>query len=83
MNAPVKPQSLRGASVTTDEKDYALSLVRVISSRLETIKLEVNAVGVALSRGMITPGEAFVRIEEIAPGCLDAVALTAFEKPKS
>jgi hypothetical protein len=60
-------------------KDYTLALVRVVSRRLKHIDEEVVSIGVALSNGLITAAKARELVDEIAPGCIDAVALSILE----
>ena len=60
-------------------KEYTLALLRVVSRRLQHIMEEVNATGVALSNGLITAGKAREMVEEVAPGCIDAVALSILD----
>jgi hypothetical protein len=59
-----------------------LSILRIVSARLRLIEAEVNSVGVALSRGLITPSQ-LVRIEMVAPGCYDTVAISVFDEDNS
>ena len=70
MNAHVKPPSLMSDS------EYLLAALRCTSRRLKLIDEEVILIGLALQKGLITPPEAVARTEEIAPGCLDVVALS-------
>ena len=58
MNQHGKPPVLCASSVTSEKKEYVLSILRVVSARLKLIDAEVSSVGVALSRGLITPGHA-------------------------
>jgi hypothetical protein len=60
-------------------KEYTLSLIRVVSRRLKFIDEEVVATGVALSQGLIDAKKAREMVEEVAPGCIDAVALSILE----
>jgi hypothetical protein len=59
--------------------EYTLALIRVVSCRLKHIDEEVVATGVALSRGLIDAKKARQMVEEIAPGCIDVVALSILE----
>ena len=63
----------------TPAKEYTLSLLRVVSRRLKHIDEEVMSIGVALGQGLITPAKAREMTEEVAPGCIDAVALSILE----
>ena len=63
----------------TPSREYTLSLLRVVSRRLKHIDEEVISIGVALSQGLITSTKAREMTEEIAPGCIDAVALSILE----
>lgn len=60
-------------------REYTLSLIRVVSRRLKHIDEEVIATGVALSSGLIDAKKAREMVEEVAPGCIDAVALSILE----
>jgi hypothetical protein len=60
-------------------KEYTLALLRVVSRRLKHIDEEVVATGVALSQGLIDAKKAREMVEEVAPGCMDAVALSILE----
>jgi hypothetical protein len=79
MNKHVNP-GLLATSTKDESRDYVLSILRVVSARLRLIEAEVNSVGVALSRGLITPGQALLRVEQVAPGCYDAAALSVFDE---
>ena len=79
MNKHVNP-SLLATSAKDESKDYVLSILRIVSARLRLIEAEVNSVGVALSRGLITPSHALLRVETVAPGCYDQVALSVFDE---
>lgn len=56
--------------------DYLLSILRVVSARIKLINEEVNSIGTALTRGLISPARAIAMTEEAAPGCLDVVAIS-------
>ena len=79
MNKHVNP-SLLATSAKDESKDYVLSILRIVSARLRLIEAEVNSVGVALSRGLITPSHALLRVETVAAGCYDQVALSVFDE---
>jgi hypothetical protein len=78
MNKHVNP-NLMTSSITSEKREYVLSILRVVSARLKLIDTEVNSIGVALSRGLITPSHALLRIEQVAPGCYDSAALSVFD----
>jgi hypothetical protein len=61
-------------------KEYTLSLIRVVSRRLKHIDEEVCATGVALSQGLIDAKRARAMVEEVAPGCMDTVALSILDE---
>jgi hypothetical protein len=75
MNEHVNPSLL-----ASESKDYVLSILRVVSARLKLIDAEVTSVGVALSRGLISPGHALLRVEQVAPGCYETVALSVLDE---
>ena len=56
------------------DPEYVLAALRTTSRRLKLIDEEVILIGLALQKGLITPEEAIARTEEIAPGCLNAIA---------
>ena len=60
-------------------KDYTLALIRVVSRRLKHIDEEVVSIGVALSNGLVSAAKARELVDDIAPGCIDAVALSILE----
>ena len=80
MNQHAKPPALCASRVTSEKKEYVLSILRVVSARLKLIDAEVSSVGVALSRGLITPGHALLRIEIVAPGCYDTAAMSVLDE---
>jgi hypothetical protein len=82
MNQHVSPP-LCASSITSEQKDYVLSILRVVSARLKLIDAEVSSIGVALSRGLITPSQALLRVEIVAPGCYDTAALSVFDEESS
>jgi hypothetical protein len=51
----------------------------VVSRRLKHIDEEVIATGVALSQGLINAKRAREMVDDIAPGCIDAVAISILE----
>jgi hypothetical protein len=59
--------------------EYTLSLIRVVSRRLKHIDEEVVSIGVALSNDLITATKAREMVDDIAPGCIDAVALSILQ----
>jgi hypothetical protein len=79
MNEGINP-NLLASSITSENTDYVLSILRVVSARVKLIEQEVNSIGVALSRGLMTPGQALLRVEQVAPGCYEAVALSVFDE---
>lgn len=56
-------------------KTYTLSLLRTVSARLKQIDQEIISIGVALGEDLIKPSKARAMCNDVAPGCLDAVAL--------
>jgi hypothetical protein len=68
VNADCKPPSL------DPDTEFLLAALRCASRRLKLIDEEVILIGLALQKGLISPQEAVARTEDIAPGCLDAVA---------
>jgi hypothetical protein len=79
MNERINPNLLT-SSVTSENQEYVLSILRVVSARVKLIEQEVNSIGVALSRGLISPGQALLRVEQVAPGCYDTAALSVFDE---
>jgi hypothetical protein len=70
MNAHVSPPTLK------TDVEYLLAALRCTSRRLKLIDEEVILIGLALQKGLITPEQAIARTEEVAPGCLDIVAVS-------
>ena len=60
-------------------REFALVLIRTTSRRLKLIDEEITAIGTALSQERLSAREALALVEEIAPGCVDAVFLSMFE----
>ena len=75
MNQHTKPPTIN----RVPSKDYTLALIRVVSRRLKHIDEEVISIGVALSNGLVTAAKARELVDDIAPGCIDAVALSILE----
>jgi hypothetical protein len=65
--------------MNTPSREYTLSLIRVVSRRLKHIDEEVISTGVALSQGLIDAKKAREMVNEVAPGCIDVVALSILE----
>jgi hypothetical protein len=81
--AQKSPPPLCASSVSSERKDYVLSVLRVVSARLRLIEEEVNVIGVALKCGLITAAHARLRIEMVAPGCFDEAAIAVFDEGNS
>jgi hypothetical protein len=80
MNAPIKAISPRGGVKSPKENaEFVLDLLRLVSRRLKAIDQEVTALGTALAQGRLPPNIALKLIEQIAPGCIDAVYLSLYE----
>jgi hypothetical protein len=62
-----------------DDQEFALELIRIVSRRLREIDQQVATIGTALSQGRMPPHVALTLVEQIAPGCIDAVHLALFE----
>jgi hypothetical protein len=65
--------------MSNGRKEYTLSIIRVVSQRLKHIDEEITSIGVALSHDLITPAQATEMTEQIAPGCVDVVALSILQ----
>lgn len=57
----------------TNDKAFVLAVLRAISRNLKSIDGMVEAAGVGLSQGLITPGAAIAMANIAAPGCVEAV----------
>jgi hypothetical protein len=78
----LSPEAMAAIGMPPTEKhnnEYALTLVRTASRRVALINEELNAIGVALSQNRISSREALALVEEVAPGCIDAVMLSIYE----
>jgi hypothetical protein len=54
----------------SDQTDFILASLRVASLRVRIIAGEIDACGVALKGGFISPEVALAWCEDVAPGCL-------------
>jgi hypothetical protein len=61
------------------DRDYAAQILRTVSARLGLIREEVNELGLSVAQGRMRPDIALTLLEQIAPGCATAVALSMFE----
>ena len=61
------------------DKDYAVQIMRTVSTRLSLIREEVNELGLSVAQGRMPPAIALTLLEQIAPGCATSVALSMFE----
>ncbi len=75
--APSKP--IAGIPNPKQNAEFALELIRIVSRRLKLIDQEVTAMGTALAQGRMPPGIALTLVEQIAPGCIDAVHRSLYE----
>ena len=75
MNQHTKPPVINRAP----SKDYTLALIRYAIHFAKHIDEEVVSIGVALSNGLVTAAKARELVDDIAPGCIDAVALSILE----
>jgi hypothetical protein len=80
MNAHISTASMpQNSSVrprTPADAEYVLAALRCTSRRLKLIDGQIIEIGVALSRGLISPQGAIDWCEEVAPGCIDLVSQT-------
>ena len=80
MNAPIKANIPRGGVKSPKENaEFALDLIRLVSRRLKEFDQGVTTIGTALAQGRLPPNIALTLVEQIAPGCIDAVYLSMFE----
>ena len=71
----IRPR-MNGVSTAPDpvaDAEYVLAALRCTSRRLKLINGQIIEIGVALSRGLISPQAAIDWCEEVAPGCIDLV----------
>lgn len=64
---------------TGSRRDLVLAALRCTSLRVKLIDNELTAIGTALKGGWITPETAVEWSEEVAPGCVDVLALSILE----
>ena len=62
----------------TTDKAFVLAVLRQVSRNLKSIDGIVETAGVGLSQGLISPFAAINMVNQVAPGCYEAV-LTDFE----
>jgi hypothetical protein len=62
-----------------EDQEFALDLVRIVSRRLKEIDQEITTIGTALCQGRMPPRVVLMLVDQIAPGCIDAVYLALFE----
>lgn len=55
----------------TEERAFVLAILRSISSDLQRIREVVNAAGIALDRGHLSPGGAINMVNSVCPGSID------------
>jgi len=58
---------------------HVLAIVRHVSGNLGAITKAVNEIGVALADGRITPGQALIEVERVAPNMYHASWLAEIE----
>jgi hypothetical protein len=58
------------------DKDFAVQIIRTTSARIALIREEVNEIGLAVAQGRMAASEALTHLENVAPGCASAVALS-------
>jgi hypothetical protein len=59
--------------------ELALDLIRICSRRLKEIDQEITTIGIALSQERMPSRIALKLVEQLAPGCIDAIYLALFE----
>lgn len=57
----------------TTDKAFVLAVLRSVSRNLKSIDSTVEAAGIALSKGLISPGAAIAITNQAAPGCFEAI----------
>lgn len=57
----------------TTDKAFVLAVLRAVSRNLKSIDGMVEAAGVGLSQGLISPAAAIAMTDHVAPGCFEAV----------
>jgi hypothetical protein len=58
-------------------REFVLASLRVTRGRLHLIMTEIDAIGAALKEGFISPDLALEWAEEVAPGCIGFIPITA------
>jgi hypothetical protein len=58
--------------------EFVLASLRCTSLRVKLIENEITAIGVALKGGLISPDMALEWAEEVAPGCIGFIPITAY-----
>jgi hypothetical protein len=57
----------------TTDKAFVLSVLRAVSRNLKSIDGIVEAAGIGLSQGLVSPSAAISMVNKVAPGCFEAV----------
>jgi len=71
MSAPAIKLAAKAAD---QEHEHVLSVLRLVSVRLQMIRDEVNDIGLALRNGRIAPEYARMLADRVAPGCYAAAS---------
>lgn len=58
-------------------REFVLASIRVTRGRVHLIVSEIDAIGIALGKGLISADMALEWAEEVAPGCVGFIPLTA------
>jgi hypothetical protein len=66
---------MQGQSSRTE---FVLASLRCTSLRVKLIENEITTIGVALKGGLISPDAALEWAEEVAPGCIGFIPVTAY-----
>ena len=72
--------ALQAAAIGPKENaEFGLDLIRLLSRRLKETDQQVVTIGTALAQGRLPARVALKLVEQIAPGCIEAIYLAMFE----
>jgi hypothetical protein len=61
-----------------EDADFALDMIRTCSRRLKEIDQQVTTLGTALAQGRMPPRIALQLVDQIAPGCIEAIHFSLY-----
>jgi hypothetical protein len=65
-----KPCNSKHSEAKSDRQEFVLATLRGASLRVRLIASDIDAAGIALKGGLISPETALEWVNEVAPGCV-------------